>query len=71
MDLKKRRRMMSKQNGKKGIHSIVRDNVIPFPKPSTPSSSRGEEDVGGGERYTIHFEPDWDGWGDDSEDSKT
>ena len=62
---------MSKQDGKKDIHSVGGDNVIKFPKPSTPSSSSSEEDVGGGERYTIHFEPDWDGWGDDSEDSKT
>ena len=60
---------MSKKNGKKDLHSKDRDNVIPFPKPSTPSRSRGEEDVGSGERYTIHFEPDWDGWGNDPEDS--
>ena len=63
--------MMSKNDEKKDIHSKDRDNVIPFPKPPTPGSSSSEEDVGGGERYTINFEPDWDGWGNDPKDSKT
>jgi len=60
---------MSKKNGKKDLHSKDRDNVIPFPKTSSPGSSRSEEDVGSGERYTIHFEPDWDTDGDNPEDS--
>ena len=59
------------KNEKKDIHSEDRGNVIPFPKSPTPSSSSSKKDVGSGERYTIHFEPDWDGWGDDTEDSKT
>ena len=62
---------MVKKNEKKEVHSKDRDNVIPFPKPSTPSRSRGKKDVGSGEGYTIHFEPDWDGWGDDPKNSKT
>ena len=61
--------MKSTKNGKQKIHTIGGDNVINFPKPSAPSSSSSEEDVGSGEGYTIHFEPDWDGWGDDSKDS--
>ena len=36
---------MSKKNEKKDLHSKDRDNVIPFPKSSTPSSSSSEEDV--------------------------
>jgi len=60
---------MSKKNGKKDLHSKDRDNVIPFPKTSSPGSSRSEEDVGSGEGYTIHFEPDWDTDGDNPEDS--
>ena len=63
--------MMSKKNEKKDIHSEDRDNVIPFPKPSSPCSSSSEEDVGNGEGYTIHFEPDWDTDGDNPEDSQT
>ena len=39
---------MSKKNEKKDIHSKDRDNVIPFPKPSSPRSSSSEEDVGSG-----------------------
>ena len=62
---------MSNKNDKEDIHSKDRDNVIPFPKPSSPSSSRGEKDVGSGEGYTIHFEPDWDTDGDNPEDSST
>ena len=60
---------MSKNDEKKDIHSKDRDNVIPFPKPPTPGSSSSEEDVGGGERYTINFEPDWDTGEDDTPDS--
>ena len=51
---------MSKNNGKKDIHSEVRDNIIEFPKPSTPSSNSSKKDVESGSRHTIHFEPDWD-----------
>jgi len=60
---------MVNKNEEKKVHSEDRDNVIPFPKPSTPSRSSSEENVGSGEGYTINFVPDWDGWGDDPEDS--
>ena len=62
---------MSKNNGKKDIHSEVRDNIIEFPKPSTPSSSSSKKDVESGSRHTIHFEPDWDTDEDNSTDSTT
>ena len=62
---------MDNKNGKKDIHSKDRDNVIPFPKTPSPSRSRGEKDVGSGERYTINFEPDWDGRADDPKDSSS
>ena len=60
---------MDKKNEKK-VHSEDRDNIIPFPKPPQPSRGRGKEDVGSGERYTIHFEPHWDTDEDDPPDSK-
>jgi hypothetical protein len=40
-----------------------------FPNHPHLAVSSSKEDVGSGEGYTIHFEPDWDGWGDDPEDS--
>ena len=61
--------MMSKQNGKKDIHSVGGDNVINFPKSSTPRSSRSKKDVEPRARYTINFEPDWDTNEDDPSDS--
>ena len=60
---------MSKKHGKEKIHSIHRDNIIDFPKPPPSSDGGRKEDVESGPRYTIHFEPDWDGWTDDPEDS--
>ena len=60
---------MDKKNDKK-VHSENRDNVIPFPKPSSSSRGRGKEDVGSGERYTIYFEPHWDTDEDNPPDSK-
>lgn len=63
--------MMSDKNEKEEVHPIVRDNIIPFPKPPTPSSSRGKKDVEPRARYTIHFEPDWDTNEVDPPDSKT
>ena len=60
---------MDKNNGKKDIHSISRDNVIPFPKSSTPSSSRSKKDVESRTRLTINFEPDWDTDKDNPPDS--
>ena len=60
---------MSKQDGKKDIHSVGGDNVINFPKPSTPRSSRSKKDVESRTRLTINFEPDWDTDQDDPPDS--
>ena len=60
---------MSKQDGKKNIHSVGGDNVINFPKPSTPRSSRSIKDVESRTRLTINFEPDWDTDQDDPPDS--
>jgi len=60
---------MSKQNGKKDIHSVGGDNVINFPKSSTPRSSRSKKDVEPRTRLTINFEPDWDIDQDDPPDS--
>ena len=60
---------MDKNNGKKDIHSISRDNVIPFPKSSSSSRSRGKKDVEPRTRLTINFEPDWDTGEDDTPDS--
>jgi len=62
---------MSKKNGKKEVHSIGRDNVIPFPKSSTPSSSSSKKDVESRTRLTINFEPDWDTDQEDPPNSKT
>jgi len=61
---------MNKKNGKKDIHIVSGDNVIPFPKPSTLSRSRSKKDVESRARYTIHFEPDWDTNEEDPSDSK-
>ena len=60
---------MSKKNEKKDIHSVGGDNVIPFPKSSSPSRSRGKKDVEPRTRLTINFEPDWDTGEDDTPDS--
>ena len=60
---------MSKKNGKAKIHVIHRDNVINFPKPPPPGDESRKKDVESGSRYTVHFEPHWDGWTDDPEDS--
>jgi len=62
---------MSKDNGKEKIHSINRDNIINFPKSSPSGNGSRKKDVEPGPRYTINFEPDWDGWEDDPKDSKT
>ena len=60
---------MSKDNGKKEIHSINRGNVIEFPKPPSSGDSSRKKDVESEPRYTIHFEPDWDTNEHDPKDS--
>lgn len=61
--------MSNKKDEKEKVYSVHRDNIINFPKPPPSSDDSRKKDVESRTRHTIHFEPDWDGWTDDSKDS--